>query len=50
MSLSSGHFQIYSNVSELHRIITVGGGILCVAVVRDINLDKLGTINKVYMC
>ena len=47
MSPNSGRFKIYSNVSELHRVTIARGGILCLAGIGDVNLDKLGTIKKV---
>ena len=34
-------------VSELHRVITAGGGVLRVVGIRDVNLDNLGIIKKV---
>ena len=47
MTQSSSRFQIYLTVSELHKVIIDGGGVLRVAGIGDVNLDKLGAINKV---
>ena len=44
MSPSSRRLQIYSSVSELHR---VRGGVFHVARIRDVNLNNLGIITKV---
>ena len=47
MFLNSSHFQTYSIVSELCSVTIARGGVLHVAGIGDVNLDKLGIIKKV---
>ena len=48
MFLSSGHLQIYSTISELHKVTTAGRGVLHVVGIGDVNIEKLWTIKKVF--